>query len=46
VLLLIKMYTFVGNDYYDENINNYTGTCDRKSSEQFIKENAGTVEYD
>jgi hypothetical protein len=41
-----QMYTFVGNDYYDENINNYAGTCDRKSSEQFIKENAGTVEYD
>ena len=44
-VIAFQMYTFVGNDLYDENIGNYPGTCDRKSSEQFIKDNAGTIEY-
>ena len=45
-VIAYQMFTFVGNDYYDENIINYPGTCSRKNSEQFIKENASTVEYD
>lgn len=45
-VIAYQMFTFVGNDYYDENIINYPGTCVRKNSEQFIKENASTVEYD
>ncbi len=44
-VIALQMYTFVGNDLYDENIDNYPGTCDRKSSEQFIKDNASTIEY-
>ena len=44
-VIAFQMYTFVGNDLYDENIGNYPGTCDRKSSEQVIKDNAGTIEY-
>ena len=40
-----QMFTFVGNDLYDENIINYPGNCNRKDSEQFIKENASTIDY-
>ncbi len=43
-VIALQMYTFVGNDLYDENIANYPGSCDRESSEQFIKDNAGTIE--
>ena len=41
-----QMFTFVGNDFYDDNIKNYSGKCDRKTSEKFIKENASIIEYD
>ena len=34
------------NDLYDENIGKYPGVCDRSSSEQFIKNNASTIEID
>ncbi len=44
-VIALQMYTFVGNDLYDENIGSYPGTCDRNSSEQFIKDNARTIEY-
>ena len=40
------MFTYVGNDMYDENIRNYPGKCDRKASKNFIINNAGVVEYD
>tara|TARA_B100000886_G_scaffold327379_1_gene274765 strand:+ start:5347 stop:7251 length:1905 start_codon:yes stop_codon:yes gene_type:complete len=45
-VVLYQMYTFVGNDLYDENINNYDGQCSRKNSEKFIKENASAINYD
>ena len=45
-VIVFQMYTYVGNDLYDENINNYPGRCDRKSSEKFIKDNASVIEYD
>ena len=41
-----QMYTFVGNDLYDENIRNYPGSCDKNKSEQFIMENASTIDFD
>ena len=43
-VVLYQMFTFVGNDLYDENITNYQGKCDRKISEKFIKENASVID--
>jgi len=40
------MFTYVGNDEYEKHIKNYKGSCNRKTSEQFIKENANTVDID
>jgi len=45
-VIALQMYTFVGNDLYDENIGKYPGNCDRQSSEKFIKDNASVIEYD
>ena len=45
-VVLFQMFTYVGNDMYDENIKNYPGKCDRKASENFIINNAGVIEYD
>ena len=30
------MFTFVGDDIYDENIKNYPGECNRSESENFL----------
>ena len=40
-----QMFTFVGNDLYDENIKNYPGNCSRNVAEQFIKQNASSIDY-
>ena len=45
-VVLYQMFTYVGDDMYDENIKNYPGKCDREASENFIINNAGVVEYD
>ena len=45
-VIALQMFTFVGNDLYNENIKNYPGVCDRNSSEQFIINNASTIEID
>ena len=45
-VILYQMFTFVGNDLYEENIQNYQGKCDRKTSEKFIIENASIINYD
>ena len=44
-VILLQMFTFVGNDIYDENIKNYRGNCNRNEAEQFIKDNASYIEY-
>ncbi len=44
-VILLQMFTFVGNDIYDNEIKNYQGQCDRKSSEQFLKDNASFIDY-
>ncbi len=44
-VILLQMFTFVGNDVYDENIGNYPGSCDRQDSENFLIENASFIEY-
>ena len=45
-VVLYQMFTYVGNDMYDENINEYPGKCDRKASEDFIINNASVIDYD
>ncbi len=45
-VVLYQMFTFVGNDFYEENIKNYQGKCDRKTSEKFIRENASIIDID
>jgi len=44
-VVLLQMYTFVGDDFYDKYINNYPGDCDRSLSEIFLKENASFIDY-
>ena len=44
-VILLQMFTFVGNDIYDENIANYPGKCDRAKAESFLRENASYIEY-
>ena len=45
-VVLYQIFTFVGNDVYDENIKEYSGNCDRKESESFIVNNASVIDYD
>ena len=44
-VILLQMFTFVGNDLYDENIKYYPGKCDRSLSEKFLVDNASFIEY-
>ena len=44
-VILLQMFTFVGNDEYDENIKYYQGTCSRSEAEEFLKSNASYIEY-
>ena len=44
-VILLQMFTFVGNDLYDENIQHYPGSCNRSDSEDFLIKNASFIEY-
>ena len=44
-VVLLQMYTFVGDDLYNRYINNYPGNCNREASENFLKDNASFIEY-
>ena len=44
-VILYQMFTYVGNDAYDENIKKYPGTCDRIASEDFIINNASVIDF-
>ena len=44
-VILLQMFTFVGDDLYDENIKNYPGKCERNLSEKFLVDNASFIEY-
>lgn len=44
-VVALQMLTFVGDDLYDEYINKYPGTCDRKTSEKFLQDNASFIDY-
>jgi len=44
-VILLQMFTFVGDDSYDENIKYFPGDCNRSESENFLIENASFIEY-
>ncbi len=44
-VILLQMFTFVGNDLYDEYIKNYPMQCSRIESEKFLIDNASYIEY-
>tara|TARA_A100001035_G_scaffold118094_1_gene92771 strand:- start:5545 stop:7338 length:1794 start_codon:yes stop_codon:yes gene_type:complete len=44
-VILLQMFTFVGNDLYDEKIRHYPGNCDRSEAENFLINNASYIEY-
>ena len=39
------MLTYVGDDIYDEYIDEYSGNCERAESEKFLKDNASFIDY-
>ena len=44
-VLVLQMLTYVGDDLYNEYIDDYQGKCDRSESEQFLKDNSGFINY-
>jgi para-nitrobenzyl esterase len=44
-VVVLQMLTYVGDDLYDEYINDYQGKCDRSQSEQFLKDNSSFIDY-
>ncbi len=44
-VILLQMFTFVGNDEYENYIDLYPGKCERSESENFLIENASFIEY-
>ena len=44
-VVLLQMLTYVGDDFYDEYVDDYPGKCDRAESEQFLKDNASFIDY-
>ncbi len=44
-VILLQMFTYVGNDMYEENIKNYPNQCSRSDSEKFLINNASFIEY-
>jgi len=44
-VVLLQMFTYVGNDVYEKNIKNYPKKCSREDSEEFLINNASYIEY-
>ena len=44
-VVLLQMYTYVGNDLYDTAQSSMLQACNREESENFIKENASFIEF-
>ena len=44
-VILLQMLTFVGDDLYDDYVSNFSGSCDRKIAEKFLKDNASFIDY-
>ena len=45
-VVLYQMFTYVGNDIYDEYMKEYPGKCNREASEKFVFNNAGVIDYE
>ena len=44
-VVLLQMLTYVGDDLYDEYVEEYPGECNKAESEQFLKDNASFIDY-
>ena len=44
-VIFFQMFTYVGDDLYEENINKFENNCSRDESQKFIIENASYIEY-
>ncbi len=44
-VVLLQMFTLVGNDIYDDYKLYYPGECSRKDSEDFLKDNSSSIDY-
>ena len=44
-VIFFQMFTYVGNDLYQDNINKFKNNCSRDESQKFIIENASYIEY-
>ena len=44
-VIFLQMFTFVGNDLYQENLSKIPDYCSRESSEKFLINNASFIEY-
>ena len=44
-VVLLQILTYVGDDIYDEYVDDYPGRCNRAESEKFIKDNASFIDY-
>ncbi len=44
-VVLLQMFTYVGNDNYDKAPSNFSKSCKRSDSEKFIKDNASFIEF-
>ena len=44
-VILLQMFTYVGDDLYEDNIKNYPKECNRDDSEKFLINNASFIEY-
>jgi len=44
-VVLLQMLTYVGDDLYDEYVDDYPGKCNRSKSEQFLIDNASFINY-
>ncbi len=45
-VVLYQMFTYVGNDIYDDKIKKYPDKCDKNASMNFIINNASVIDYD
>ena len=44
-VVLLQMYTYVGDDLYHQADSNLSNQCSREESEKFIKDNASFIEF-
>ena len=44
-VVLLQVLTYVGEDLYDEYVDEYPGNCSRSQSEQFLKDNSSFIDY-